>query len=201
MPKRTARQRLRGDAIPRNTPDMAASPWPGRGGGPGNLPGMPDARGGVPRMASYALQPPTYFQPPGAPTLRLQGRSDAQTVASGIVELASADLSGGELGVLRIINIAVVGLLNTSDIVFRIMTGGQTVQGWEIRPFAAPVAVFQQEFPPESTLIELQEGIKVALTAEVVDAGTYDLDMMAQGWRYGRELRDDYVKAWRTGAS
>jgi hypothetical protein len=162
---------------------------------------MPDARGGVPRMASYALQPPTYFQPPGAPTIRIQGRSDAQTVADGIVQLAFADLSGGELGVLRILNIAVVGLLNTSDIVFRVVTGGQTVQGWEIRPFAAPVAVFQQEFPPESTLIELQEGIKVALTVEVRDAGTYDLDMMAQGWRYGRELRDDYVKAWRTGAS
>ncbi len=203
MPKRTARQRLRGDAIPRNTPDMAASPWPGRGGGPGHLPGMPFEPGGgdrAPRMASYALQPPTYFQPPGAPTIRLQGRSNGQAAGAGIVELANASLSGGELGVLRIVNIAVINLLNTSDIVFRIVTGGQTVQGWEIRPFAAPVAVFQQEFPPESTLIELQEGIKVSLTAQVNDGGTYDLDMMAQGWRYGREMRDDYVKAWRAGA-
>ncbi len=151
-------------------------------------------------MSSYALQPPTYFQPPGSPTIRLQGRSDAQVAGDGTVELASAQLQGGELGVLRIINIAVLNLLSSSEIMFRIVTGGQIVQGWEIQPFGAPVAVFQQEFPPESTLIELQEGIKVALTVEVKDGGTYDLDMLAQGWRYGRELRDDYVKAWRAGA-
>lgn len=197
--KRTKRQRDRGDAIPRPTPDMAASPWPGKGGGPGGLPGFPEGRG-VPRMASYALQPPTYFQPPGAPTLRLQGRGTAQVLADGVVELAVFDLQGGELGVLRIVNLAIVGLLGTSDIVFRIVVGGQTVTGWELRPFAAPVAVFQQEFPPESTLIELPEGVKVALTVEVIDAGTYDLDMMVQGWRYGREMRDDYERAWRSGA-
>lgn len=198
--ERTKRQRDRGDAIPRPTPDMAAAPWPGRGGGPGGLPGMPDPGGGVPRMATYALQPPTYFQPPGAPTLRIQGRGSAQTAALGAVELASFRLQGGELGVLRIVNVAVVDLLSSSDIVFRIVVGGQTVEGWEIRPFAAPIAVLQQEFPPESTLIELPEAVKVALTAEVVDAGTYDLDFMVQGWRYGRELRDDYERAWRAGA-
>lgn len=197
---RTPRQRDRGDAIPRPTPDMASAPWPGRGGGPGSLPGFGGSDGKAPRMASYALQPPTYFQPPGAPTLRLQGRQNAQTVADGMVELAAFELQGGELGVLRILNLAVVGLLNTSDIVFRVVVGGQTVQGWELRPFPAPVAVFQQEFPPESTLIELQEGVKIALTSEVVDGGTYDLDFMAQGWRYGRELRDDYQRAWRAGA-
>ncbi len=34
----TRRQRARGAAVPRKAPDMAASPWPGRGGGPGGLP-------------------------------------------------------------------------------------------------------------------------------------------------------------------
>lgn len=196
---RTKRQRDRGDAIPRPTPDMAASPWPGRGGGPGGLPGFPEGKG-VPRMASYALQPPTFAKPPGAPTLRVQGRANAATVADGEQQLDFFQLQGGELGVLRIVNVAVVGLLNTSEILFRIKVGGQTVEGWVIEPFAAPVAVFQQEFPPESTTIELPEGVKVALTVEVMDAGTYDLDMMAQGWRYGREVRDDYERAWRSGA-
>ena len=179
---------------------MAASPWPGRGGGPGGLPGMPSETGRVPRMAAYALQSPTYFQPPGAPTLRLQGKRAIQTIADGEVEVASFQLQGGDLGVLRIVNLAVVGLLATSDIFFRIKQGGAIVEGWVLQPFAAPVAVFQQEFPPESTLIELPEGVKVALTTEVRDAGTYDLDFMAQGWRYGRELRDDYQRAWRAGA-
>ena len=196
---RTKRQRQRGDAIPRNTPDMAASPWPGRGGGPGGLPGFPE--GGHIRDANYALQPPTYFQPPGATTIRIQGRRNSQTVADGEVDLAFTQLIAGELAVLRIVNLAVVGLLNTSDIIFRIKVGGQTVEGWTMRPFAAPVAVFQQEFPPESTLIEVPEAVKITLTSEVVDAGTYDLDLMAQGWKYGREIRDDYVKAWRAGAS
>ena len=197
--ERTKRQRDRGDAIPRPTPDMAASPWPGRGGGPGGLPGFPEGRG-VPRMASYALQSPTYFQPPGAPTLRLQGRGTAQALAAGEVQLATFQLQGGDLAVLRIINVGVVGLLATSDIVFRVKQGGQVVEGWEIRPFAAPIAVLQQEFPPESTLIELPEGVKIALTVQVNDLGTYDLDFMAQGWRYGREVRDDYQRAWRSGA-
>ncbi len=198
MAVRTKRQRDRGDAIPRPTPDMAASPWPGRGGGPGGLPGFPET-GGVARAAAYALAPPNLAQPPGATTIRVQGRNNAQVIGDGEVELASQQIQAGELAILRIVNIAVINLLNTSDILFRIKTGGQTVEGWTISPFAAPVSVYQQEFPPESTFIEIPEAVKIALTAEVMDAGTYDLDFMAQGWKYGRELRDDFVKAWRAG--
>ena len=121
---RTLRQRQRGDAIPRPTPDMGASPWPGRGGGPGGLPGMPDENGGAPpRMASYALQSPTFFQPPGAPTVRIQGRENAQTVASGVIELANFQLQGGELGVLRILNLAVVGASTVRGARRRVPTG------------------------------------------------------------------------------
>lgn len=200
MKKRHTRRQLeRGDAIPRSTPDMRASPWPGRGGGPGSLPGFP-ADQGPPRAAAYALQAPTFFQPPGASTIRLQGRQDAQVLADGELILATQGLQGGNLGALRIINVGVTNLLATSEIVFRVRIAGAIVEGWQWEPFAQAIAVFLQEFPPESTLIEIPEGAKFDLTSEVLDAGVYDIDMMAQGWRYGRALRDDFDDAWRAGA-
>lgn len=200
MARRTRRQLERGDAIPRTSPDMAASPMPGGGGKPGGMPGFPEDQG-PPRQAAYALQSPIYFQPPGAVTLRLQGRSAAQVTGDGEVTIATAKLRGGNLGVLRILNVGVTNLLGTSLITFRVRVAGSTVEGWSWSPFAQTVAVFQQEFPPESTLIELPEGAEVQLTAQIAaaDAGVYDLDMMAQGWRYGRALRDDYDAAWRAG--
>ncbi len=196
---RTRRQAERSDAIPRSDAESASGPWPGKGGGPGGLPGFPDTEG-PPRLATYALQPPSYFQPPGASTIRLQGRQDAQVLADGEVELARLELQGGNLAALRIVNLGITNLLVTSDITLRVKVAGSTVEGWEWQPFAQAVAVFQQEFPPESTLIEVAEGALISLTSEVADLGTYDIDLMAQGWRYGRELRDDFDRAWRAGA-
>ena len=187
------------DAIPRESPDMAATPHLGVGGEPGGLPGFPDSLG-PPRTMGYALQSPQYFQPPAAITLRLQGRQNAQVAADGEVVLAALSLQGGNVGVLRIVNVGVTNLLATSAIIFRVKVSGATVQGWQWSPFAQAVAVLQQEFPPESTLIELPEGARVELVSEVTDAGVYDVDMMAQGWRYGRGLRDDFEDAWRAGA-
>lgn len=171
---------------------------PGGTASPG-LPGFPDGQG-PPRGAAYALQPPTYFQPPSGTTIRIQGRQTAQLLADGELILATVELQRGSVGALRIINVGVSNLLATSLIIFRVKVAGATVPGWEWSPFAQAVAVFQQEFPPESTKIDLPEGTKVDLTAEVTDAGVYDIDMMAQGWSYGRGLRDDYDSAWRAGA-
>ncbi len=193
----TDRQRERGDSVPRPAPDFAASPWPGRGFTK-SAPGFADGEV-PPRAAAYALQPPAYFQPPGATTLRLQGRQTGQNLASGELQLATFDLSGGNVGALRIVNVGVTNLLATSNIVFRIKVGGATVEGWQWSPFAQGVAVFLQEFPPESTYIEVPDGAKIALTSQVLDAGTYDVDFMAQGWRYGRRLRDEFENAWRAG--
>ena len=199
MARRTRRQLERGDAIPRSAPDMRATPWPGYGGEPGGMPGFPDSEG-PPRAAAYALQAPTYFQPPGAVTLRLQGRQNAQVLAGGETTLATLQLQGGNLGAIRIVNVGVTNLLATSNIVFRVKVAGATVPGWRWSPFGQAIAVLQQEFPPESTLIVLPEGTKLDLTSSVLDAGTYDIDMMAQGWQYGRALRDDFDDAWRAGA-
>lgn len=194
----TRRQKDRGDAVPRESPDMAASPWPGTGGEPGSLPGFPGSEG-PPRNAAYALQSPAYFQPPGGTTIRLQGRRNAQVLADGELILATQTLQGGNLGALRIVNVGITNLLLTSNIVFRIKIAGAPVEGWTWSPFAQAIAVMLQEFPPESTLIEIPEGAKVDLTSTVLDAGAYDIDMMAQGWRYGRALRDDFDNAWRAG--
>lgn len=204
--RHTARQRWRGDAVPRVTPDMEASPWPGRGGPPGALPGGRDmpgfpAQAGPARAAAYALQNPAYFQPPSASTIRLQGRQSGQTSAAGEVVLATSQLQGGNLGVLRIVNAGVANLLASSVIIFRIRVAGTAVEGWQFSPFAVPVAVYQQEFPPESTLILIPEGAAFSLTSVVQDAGVYNIDMMVQGWRYGRELRDDFDNAWRAGVA
>lgn len=195
---RTRRQRLRGDAIPRSAPDMRAGVWPGFGGKPGGLPGFPD--GATPRAAAYALQAPNYFQPPGAITLRIQGRQTAQVLADGEVTLATVQLNNGQLGVLRIVNVGVTNLLATSAITFRIKVGSANVPGWTLSPFAQSIAVFQQEFPPESTLIELPTNSRLAITSQVADGGVYDVDMMVQGWQYGRAQRDDFEQAWRAGA-
>lgn len=198
--RHTRRQLERDDAVPRGSPDMAAQPWaeraPGAPVGRSAGPGLPAPQRPIP-TASYALQPPDFFQPPGGSTIRVQGSQLAQDATFGEVTLAAGQLLRGAVGILRIINVGVSNLLSTSAIVFRVRVASAIVDGWEWSPFPQPVAVFQQEFPPESTMIYLPEAVDFALTAQVNDAGTYDVAGMVQGWRYGQELRDNFERAWR----
>lgn len=184
------------DIRPRRSPDVESRPFPGEGAGAGM--GDPGRRG-APPAAVWQLPAPTYFQPPGGQTLRLQGRQDLQVLADGEVTLARRQLQGGEVGVIRIINTGITNLLATSDITFRIKVAGAVVGGWQWQPFAVALAAFAQEFPPESTLIEISEASLISITAEVADAGAYNIDMMIQGWTYGTALRTDFDNAWRRG--
>lgn len=160
------------------------------------MPGLP-----VPEVeahdAVFQIQDPRYFQPPTGQTIRLQGNSPAQNAAAGEVELASVQLQGGTMGVFRIVQASVTNLLATSNIIFRIKVGGHTVEGWEFSPFPVPAAVFALEFPPDSTLIELGVNTRASITGTVLDAGLYDLAAMVQGWRFGREVMDEFLDAYR----
>lgn len=210
--RHTARQLSRSAAVPRKDPHVASAPYasegagaavlamPGSGGAPLRTPSEGEPFGGrrLP-SASYSLTSPLYFQPPNSQTIRLQGRGSAQDAAANEVELAFQQLTQGNVGVLRVVNYGVNGLLGTSNIVFRVKVAGSTVPGWQFSPFAAPIAVFQFEFPPDLVMIEVPEAARISLTAEVIDAGTYDIDFSVQGWRYGRAIRDDFNRAWRAG--
>lgn len=177
---------------PPPVPSLESRPWAAGGRGIGE-----GASGQLAaRRAVYALPPPTESPAPGTSYFRLQGRTAAQTSVAGEVELDAFQLSVGQLGVIRIVEFDVNNLLGTSDIVFRIRVDGSIPTGWEWRPFATPAAFFAKEFPPESTYIRVPESAQIAVTAEVLDAGTYDVGADLQGWQYGSGLRDGYEAAW-----
>lgn len=148
------------------------------------------------RRAVYALPPPTEAPAPGSTYFRAQGRNSGQVAADGEVTLATVQMPVGQLGIIRIVEFDVNGLLTSSDIVFRIRLDGSIPPGWEWRPFPTAAAFFAKEFPPEYVYIRIPETGLVQVTAEVIDAGTYDLGIDAGGWQYGAELRDGYEAAW-----
>lgn len=155
-----------------------------------------EAGGSAARRAVYALPPPTEAPAPGATYFRVQGRSTVQLAAAGEVTIDEHRLPTGQLGVIRIVEFDINGLLISSDIVFRIRVDGSIPPGWEWRPFSTGAAFFAKEFPPESTYIRVPETSLVQVTVQVFDAGTYDLGCDLQGWQYGAELRDGYESAW-----
>jgi len=173
---------------PARAPDVGARPWSDE------APGTPG--GQAARRAVYALPPPTESPAPGATYFRLQGRNAGQAVAAGEVTLAAVELATGQVGIIRIAEFDVNGLLVSSNIVFRIRVDGSVPPGWEWTPFATAAAFFAKEFPPQYTYIRMPEGAQVEVTAEVLDAGTYDVGADVGGWQYGAELRDGYEAAW-----
>jgi hypothetical protein len=100
------------------------------------------------------------------------------------------------VGIIRIAEFDVNGLLVSSNITFRIRVNGSIPPGWEWTPFATAAAFFAKEFPPNYTYIRVEEGAQVEVTAQVFDAGTYDVGADVGGWFYGSELRDGYEAAW-----
>jgi hypothetical protein len=177
----------RGRGPPRS-PDVGARPWPD------DVPGTPG--GQAARRAVYALPPPTQAPAPGATYFRLQGRNAGQVVAAGEVTLSAFQLPTGQVGIIRIAEFDVNGLLGSSTITFRIRVNGSIPPGWEWTPFATAAAFFAKEFSPDYTYIRIEEGAQVEVTAEVFDAGTYDVGADVGGWFYGSELRDGYEAAW-----
>lgn len=176
-------------------PGEAAAPWKRDEAG-ASLGADSPAGGAAARRAVYALPPPTESPAPGATYFRLQGRSAGQVLAGAEVELAAFQMPTGQVGVIRIAEFDINGLLLTSDIVFRVRIDGSIPIGWEWSPFATGAAFFAKEFPPEMTYIRIPETGLAQVTAEVRDAGTYDLGADLVGWHYGAELRDGYESAW-----
>lgn len=179
--------------------DIAAE---GEGAGAPGAPGAP--AGGFPpppgmggSSATYALPPPTVHPPPQANQFRVQGINAAQVLADLEVTLATFNLPAGNVGVIRLIEFDVNSLLLTSIIDFRIRINGMIPTGWTWRPFPTAAAFFAKEFPPESVLINVVEGARVDLTAQVLDAGTYTLGGDLQGWFYPLPLSVAYENAWR----
>lgn len=148
------------------------------------------------RRAVYSLPPPTESPAPGATYFRVQGRNAAQLAAAGEVVLDEFQLATGQVGAIRIVEFDINGILISSDLTFRIRVDGSIPPGWEWQPFATGAAFFAKEFPPESTYIRIPETGLIQVTAQVADAGTYDLGADLQGWQYGAELRDGYEAAW-----
>ena len=181
--------------VPPTQPGEAARPFPRKGGGPGS-PGEGEGPAPAARRAVYARPPPTEALAPGSTNFRVQGRSAAQVLAGGEVVLSSFRMPTGQVGIIRIVEFDVNGLLVSSDITFRIRLDGGIPLGWEWQPFATAAAFFAKEFPPESTYIRVPETGLVEVTGQIADAGTYDLGCDVQGWHYGSDLRDGYEAAW-----
>lgn len=182
---------------PPRSPDVAAQPWPSSG--PGSMRPLGEAGEAgqaAARRAVYALPPPTEAPAPGASYFRVQGRNAAQLAAAGEVVLDAFQLPTGQLGAIRIVEFDINGILISSNIIFRIRVDGLIPPGWQWSPFPTGAAFFAKEFPPESTYIRVSETALIQVTAEVIDAGTYDLGADLQGWHYGAELRDGYEAAW-----
>ena len=182
--------------LPPTPADIRAVPIP-PGGSPGAYPGAPS---GAPRAgadAVYSLLPPTTAPPPNASQFRVQGFNLGQLAAAGEVTLGAFTIPTGNVGVIRLVEFDVNSLLLTSLITFRIKINDMIPEGWDWSPFPTGAAFFAKEFPAESVYINVDEGARVTVTAEVTDAGTYGLGGDLLGWFYPVRVAGAYQDAWR----
>ena len=183
--------------LPPTPADIRAVPIaPGGRPGPAGLgPGGAGPPAGA--DAVYSLSPPTLTAPPNASQFRVQGFNLGQVAAAGEVTLGTFTIPTGNVGVIRLVEFDVNGLLLTSLITFRIRVNGMIPLGWDWSPFPTAAAFFAKEFPPETVFINVDEGATVLLTAQVADAAAYGLGGDLLGWFYPVRMAGAYQDAWR----
>ena len=185
--------------LPTTPADIRAKPLPsGASPGPGGSASYPPGTPGASAAAAiYSLPPPTDRAPPNAQQFRVQGFNLLQAAAALEVTLGTFTIPAGNVGIIRLVEFDVNGLLLTSLLDFRIRINDAIPIGWAWRPFPTAAAFFAKEFPPETVWINVDEGATVNVTGQVTDAGTYDLGADLLGWFYPLRVAEAYEAAYR----
>lgn len=172
--------------------DIASRRGAVRGGGGFSAPMLPGGApvpGGGPFLpATEAVPPPELYMPPSGQSLVAQGTALNVVTAAGWVELGAFQVPTGSIGVIRMVVVAAAPWTLTSAVEWRVVLGGNPAPGWEaITIPLAPAAAIAREFPPDSVLIRIPDGRRVAVQARVLpaDAGNYQLQGELRGWYWG----------------
>lgn len=169
-------------------------PWAPAGDGGGGGPGA----GFAPPPPAPALQVPPWFlvKPPEAADFTACGRVAGLTSAAGQTVLtgSTVQIPANNVPVIRSLTLEVNNLLSTSDIDWRLRVNGNPVEGWApLTVFPRSAATITVAYGPEETFIILPEGALIDVTAQVHDAGTYDVGAHLHGWFVGADVAERHA--------
>lgn len=178
----------RGPVIPKDIAARRGPSAPAAGGGRSAAENI--------ATASKFIFPPGYFPPFRAKGFFIESN---QAIGPGPVttnfssgSFPTFTLPPGHAGYIREISLLVNNLLLTSDIRFRLLIGGGSVEGWDnIQMPQAGMA--QYIYTPDNCYIPVPSGSVIGMAAVIGDAVTYNLSFTIRGWHYD----ESYDDAWK----
>lgn len=94
--------------------------------------------------------------------------------------------------VIRELNFNINNMLITTDVTFRLLVNGASIEGYVVKLFPRAAASVSVAFPSDSTVIHIPEAAEVSITVQVGDAGAYQVGASWRGWFYSKDTHERF---------